>query len=47
MLKRVILLNKRGAEQVYLIRQLPHDKPVKIGSKLFGCKVVRIEETGF
>jgi hypothetical protein len=44
-MKRVTFKNnKTGKETILLIRQMPHDRQLRVGSRKFGCVVVRIQE---
>ncbi len=40
--KTIVIEKKNGKRESYVVRQAEHDKPMKIGGKLFGGVIVEI-----
>lgn len=41
--KTIVIEKKNGKRESYVVRQMPHDKPMKVGGKLFGGIIVEVK----
>ncbi len=42
--KQVTIKTRKGALAHYIVRQMPHDKPMRVSGRLFGGVIVAVSE---